>query len=166
LDTFYSAWHLVEYYRYIRFFPDGMVLIYTSADEPRTAVARLKSRYSIRDPSLIYGNYRLQNNRVVIVAKRVAQRAPTMTSTQRRGGKDLPSSDIEQTMHMEFEMSDAGKKKHYQLIWAHYEIRFANKRTGDERSTILDVANDRHAYPSLVFSRVKSYTLAAEQPLK
>ena len=23
LDTFYSPWHLVEYYRYIRFFPDG-----------------------------------------------------------------------------------------------------------------------------------------------
>jgi F-box protein 9 len=24
LDTFYSPWHLVEYYRYIRFFPDGL----------------------------------------------------------------------------------------------------------------------------------------------
>ena len=26
LDTFYSPWHLVEYYRYIRFFPDGLFL--------------------------------------------------------------------------------------------------------------------------------------------
>lgn len=26
LDTFYSPWHLVEYYRYIRFFPDGSCL--------------------------------------------------------------------------------------------------------------------------------------------
>jgi F-box protein 9 len=69
-------------------------------------------------------------------------------------------------MHMEFEMSDAGKKKHHQLVWTHYEIRFENKRTGDERSTILDVSNDRHTYPSLIFSRVKSYTIAADQPLK
>jgi len=38
--------------------------LYIIADEPRVTVARLKSRYSIRDPSLIYGNYRLQNNRV------------------------------------------------------------------------------------------------------
>lgn len=28
LDTFYSPWHLVEYYRYIRFFPDGLSLIF------------------------------------------------------------------------------------------------------------------------------------------
>jgi len=38
--------------------------IFTIADEPRVAVNRLKSRYSNRDPSLIYGNYRLQTNRV------------------------------------------------------------------------------------------------------
>jgi len=25
LDAFYSPWHLVEYYRYIRFFPDGLL---------------------------------------------------------------------------------------------------------------------------------------------
>ena len=37
---------------------------YAIADEPRATVARLKSRNSIRDPSLIYGNYRLQNNQV------------------------------------------------------------------------------------------------------
>jgi len=166
LDTFYSPWHLVEYYRYIRFFPDGVVLIYTSADEPRATVGRLKSRYTLRDPSLIYGNYRLQNDRVLIMAKRTAQRTATVTSTQRRGARDQPSSEIEQTMNMEFEMSDTGKLKHHQLVWTHYEIRFSNKRTGDERSTVLDVANDRHTYPSLIFSRVKSYTSAADQPLK
>ncbi len=89
---------------------------YILADEPRVTVARLKSRYSTRDPSLICGNYRLQNNRVntsgilrtdfykylqvVIVAKRVAQRATIMSSTQRRGAKDVPPSDIEQTINM------------------------------------------------------------------
>jgi hypothetical protein len=58
------------------------------------------------------------------------------------------------------------------LISKDYLILFLNKhlflhrRTSEERSTTLDVVNDRHAYPSLIFSRVKSYTLAAEQPLK
>ena len=52
-----------------------------------------------------------------------------------------------------------------------YSLDFLNdillsRRTGEERSTLLDVVNDRHAYPSLIFSRVKSYTLASEQLLK
>lgn len=34
------------------------------ADEPRAAVARLRSRYANKEPGLIYGNYRFQNNRV------------------------------------------------------------------------------------------------------
>lgn len=163
LDAFYSPWHLVEYFRYIRFFPDGMVMTYTSADEPRAAVARLKSRYTSKEPGLLCGNYRLQNNRVVIVAKRVTQRSTG--NIQRRGGRDNPPSDIEQTMRMEFEMADAGKKKHHQLVWTHYEIRFTNLRTGDERTTTLDIT-DRHTYPPLIFSRVKSYTVAAEHILK
>ncbi|CAM4761420.1 unnamed protein product [Rotaria magnacalcarata] len=166
LDTFYSPWHLVEYYRYMRFFPDGIVVIYTSAEEPRTSVARLKNRYSIRDPALLYGNYRLQNDRVIIVAKRNTQRTLTINNPQRRGVRDAQISDIEQIMNMEFEMCDAGKKKHHQLTWTHYEIKSIDKRTGDERSNLLDAANDRHAYPPLIFSRVKSYSLASEQLLK
>lgn len=63
-------------------------------------------------------------------------------------------------------MCDAGKKKHYQLKWTHYEMIFRNIKTGDERSTLLDVVNDHHVYPPLTFSRVKSYTFSAEQPLK
>jgi len=27
LDSFYSPWHLVEYFRYIRFFPDGLCFV-------------------------------------------------------------------------------------------------------------------------------------------
>ncbi|CAF0918661.1 unnamed protein product [Adineta ricciae] len=166
LDPFYSSWHLVEYYRYIRFFPDGIVLIYTSADEPRSTVGRLKSRYSIRDSSLLYGNYRLQSNRVLIVAKRTGQPNTMVTNIQRRGGRNIPAPDIDQTMHMEFEMCSTGKRKHNQLTWVHYEIRSIDKRTGIESSSLLDVVDDRHNFPPLVFSRVKSYTVSSEQPLK
>lgn len=165
LDTFYSPWHLVEYYRYIRFFPDGMVMIYTSADEPRITVARLKSRFTSKEPGIIYGNYRFQSNRVVIFANRVAQRSTIATNAHRRGGRENQPSDVDQIIHMEFEMADVAKKKHHQLVWTHYEIQFKNRRTGDERTSTLDVA-DRNTYPNLIFSRVKSYTLAAEQFLK
>lgn len=130
------------------------------AEEPRNIVARLKSRSSARDPSLIQGNYRLQNDRVsmttglhahrstfvqiLIMAKRGAQRSSTGVSTQRRNARDAPTSDIEQIIHMvrrirppefvrdfclhqEFEICDAGKRKHQQLMWTHYSIKFVNK---------------------------------------
>lgn len=44
LDNFYQPWHLVEYYRYLRFFADGSVLFLTSPDEPKIVVSKLKSR--------------------------------------------------------------------------------------------------------------------------
>ena len=36
MDRSYSPYHLVEYYRYLRFFPDGTVTTCTSADDPQT----------------------------------------------------------------------------------------------------------------------------------
>lgn len=44
LDNFYQPWHLVEYYRYLRFFADGSVLFLTSPDEPKLIVSKLKTR--------------------------------------------------------------------------------------------------------------------------
>lgn len=44
LDNFYQPWHLVEYYRYLRFFADGTVYFLTTPDEPKLIVGKLKSR--------------------------------------------------------------------------------------------------------------------------
>jgi hypothetical protein len=44
LDNFYQPWHLVEYYRYLRFFADGSVYFLTTPDEPKLIVVKLKSR--------------------------------------------------------------------------------------------------------------------------
>ncbi|KAK2113872.1 F-box only protein 9 [Saguinus oedipus] len=44
LDGFYRAWHQVEYYRYIRFFPDGHVMMLTTPEEPQSIVPRLRTR--------------------------------------------------------------------------------------------------------------------------
>ena len=35
MDRNYSPYHLVEYYRYMRFFPDGTVQAITSSDDPQ-----------------------------------------------------------------------------------------------------------------------------------
>ncbi|XP_036405051.1 F-box only protein 9 isoform X4 [Megalops cyprinoides] len=52
LDGFYRAWHQVEYYRYLRFFPDGQVMMLTTPEDPLITVPRLRSRNSRRLQSI------------------------------------------------------------------------------------------------------------------
>lgn len=91
-DQFYKPWHLVEYFRYlrfvpgetalgwgsrswcllilfiIRFFPDGRVLSLTTAEEPVSSVGLLKGRTPPpRHPPVFVGYYRLVDRTVSIV---------------------------------------------------------------------------------------------------
>ena len=64
LDFYYRPFHLVEYYRYMRFFIDGTVVVHTSADEPVTAIPRLKLKHGGGNPSVSVGHYRLAGDKV------------------------------------------------------------------------------------------------------
>lgn len=55
-DQFYRPVHLVVYYRYIRFFPDGSVLVMQSTDEPAHTVAKLQ--HNKNRPDILKGNYK------------------------------------------------------------------------------------------------------------
>lgn len=51
-DQSYRPVHLVEYYRYIRFFPDRTVIVNTSADEPSIIVGKMQRN------NFMKGNYK------------------------------------------------------------------------------------------------------------
>lgn len=57
LDNFYRPWHLVEYYRYLRFFPDQTVLFLTSPDEPKLTVSKLKTPNQVSSTTNLGSNY-------------------------------------------------------------------------------------------------------------
>ncbi|GAB5571618.1 F-box only protein 9 isoform X1 [Prionailurus iriomotensis] len=61
LDGFYRAWHQVEYYRYIRFFPDGHMMMLTTPEEPQSIVPRLRTR-NTRTDAILLGHYRLSQD--------------------------------------------------------------------------------------------------------
>lgn len=61
LDGFYRAWHQVEYYRYMRFFPDGHVMMLTTPEEPPSIVPRLRTR-NTRTDAILLGHYRLSQD--------------------------------------------------------------------------------------------------------
>lgn len=60
-DQFYRPWHLVEYFRYLRFFPDGRVLMLTSSDEVQSCVNSLKNP-TPKNPSVLVGRHVYDNN--------------------------------------------------------------------------------------------------------
>jgi F-box protein 9 len=83
LDSFYSPWHLVEYYRYLRFFSNGTVLFLTSPDEPKITVSKLKtlinlnqpgggmnSNFTTNDHCILKGNWKILKNIVSIVIQK------------------------------------------------------------------------------------------------
>ncbi|XP_053291922.1 F-box only protein 9 isoform X2 [Pleuronectes platessa] len=48
LDGFYKSVHHVEYYRYLRFFPDGKVMMLTTPEVPLSIIPRLRTRNTRR----------------------------------------------------------------------------------------------------------------------
>lgn len=149
-DQFYRPWHLVTYYRYLRFFPDGTVLMLTTPDEPHQSVSLLKNR---NGKTPLSGHYRLKDDRVILV---VQDQKKTAVKKGKNVSNKWQHENGEQTFHLEFQILNGNnKRKHMQLVWKYYDIFIENKN-GTVSKSGFDIVNSR--FPPLWFSRVKSYT--------
>ncbi|KAJ8942964.1 hypothetical protein NQ318_016739 [Aromia moschata] len=158
-DQFYQPWHLVAYYRYLRFFPEGSVLMLTSAEDPAQSVNLLKRR-DARSP-VLSGYYRLKDDKVTLVVQR--QDTKIITQGFKRNARRRDNQEnAEQTFHMELEIKTHRKKRHVQLVWTHYSV-FTKNKHGDDSTCNFDLVTNR--FPPLWFSRVKSFTAESENPL-
>lgn len=57
-DQFYRPIHLVEYYRYLRFFTNGQVLMLTTPDDPTQTVHKLRDVGPSGRNEMLRGHYR------------------------------------------------------------------------------------------------------------
>lgn len=159
LDGFYRAWHQVEYYRYLRFFPDGQVMMLTTPDEPQVTVPQLRSR-NARMESVLVGHYRLsqdtdnQTKVFVVVAKRKEEKS--------RFNKRIPVNDAEHSFHVGLQLASGGRQRFNKLIWIHHSCQITYRSTGETVVTAFDMDK---MYTPLFFARVKSYTSFSERPL-
>ncbi|XP_015588407.1 F-box only protein 9 isoform X2 [Cephus cinctus] len=158
-DQFYRPWHLVEYFRYLRFFPEGRVLMLTSAEEMQTCVNSLKNRIP-RNSSVLIGHYRLHDDRVTLILKK--QETKGSNNAYRKKRREPMHDSGEQTFHVEFSIQNHQKRVNSQLTWLRYNI-FTKYRNGQEGNMYLNLSG---RYPPFKFSRVKSYTLESEAPLQ
>ncbi|XP_073991719.1 F-box only protein 9 isoform X2 [Rhodnius prolixus] len=162
-DQFYRPWRIVIYFRYLRFFVDGRVLMLTTPDEPAGVVGLLRPDcWCCKSGRIAHGYYRLvEDNTVSIVlggnngtnASSAVGQPPKSRSNNYNSGH---------TFHMELEITSPRKKRrHNQLIWRGYSV--FTRANGIETRTPFDLPASR--YPPFWFSRVKSYNAETLHPL-
>ncbi|EDW59178.1 F-box only protein 9 [Drosophila virilis] len=159
-DQFYRPLQLVEYYRYIRFLPDGKVLMMTNADEPAQGVNKLKQIYHTR-PDVLRGRYRLFGSTVTLVLQKTQQ--ARATAQRHRRGSLLPGEEEGNNTQyvIELRIMNSPKRRFAQLVWSNYTL--VQQRNKVETSSEFELTAAK--YPPLWFSAVKSYHLDADAPL-
>uniref|UniRef100_A0A665XAC3 F-box only protein n=1 Tax=Echeneis naucrates TaxID=173247 RepID=A0A665XAC3_ECHNA len=165
LDGFYRAWHHVEFYRYLRFFPDGHVIMLTTPEDPLAVVPRLRTRNTRMD-SILLGHYRLsqetdnQTKVFAVVCKKKEEKKPT--NLKNRFCRRNPAPEAEHSFHVGLHLAARGRQSFSKLVWIHHSCHITYKLTGETVVTSFDL--DR-MYTPFFFARVKSYTAFSEQPL-
>jgi len=163
-DQLYRPWHFVEYYRYLRFFPDGEVLFLTCSEDPVAALPLLRDKNHPRNSTALKGLYNVYGNNVAAVVKPMS--IPPSTPGFSRGKKaDLPKQQT--SFHIELEICATKNRHNCVLKWIHHGV-FITKtvlgRPSNVAATSLELIPTK--YPPLLFSRVKSYTGKAEKILE
>lgn len=157
-DQFYRPWYLIDYYRYLRFFADGVVLMWTTPDEPAACVSQLKSRQRLA-PGALPGHYRLVGDKVVIVVKKSNDKKPAQTTNTRFRSRRKETHEHHDTIyHLELQLRSVRNRNNWQLQWRGYRVS-----TRKEQWTQFELSPAK--FPPFAFSRVRAYTAETHAPL-
>lgn len=165
LDGFYRAWHQVDYYRYLRFFPDGQVMMLTTPEEPQSIVPRLRTK-NTRTDAILLGHYRLSQDtdnqtKVFAVMTKKKEEKP-MDYHKFRYFCRVAVQETDHSFHVGLQLTSSGRQKFNKLIWIHHSCHITYKSTGETAVSSFDIDK---MYTPLFFARVKSFTAFSERPL-
>lgn len=83
----------------MRFFPGGKVLMLTTPDEPANTVGHLKS-FATKNSAMMSGHYRIQQDRVILIVKRMRGPNKIKDAVRHRRRKEADSDTDEQTFQI------------------------------------------------------------------
>lgn len=158
-DQFYRPVQLVEYYRLIRFLPDGNLYMMTSADDLQTSVNKMKNKtFAIQSKDILKGRYSYQDSVLLIIIKKQSSRSNTKFKR-----KEQVTNDGEYTFFLELEIqSTSQKRKFNKLIWKNYSIN----QLGSENDVVSEFdLRSASKYPPFFFSPVKSFFINSNECL-
>jgi len=159
----YRAWHVVEYHRFVRFFPGGRLLMVTSADDdPALVMKQMNNRISCSLQGAMMGDYRLVDGIVVCSLKKPKDATKKPAARFRRNRRDaLKYYDVpEQEFHLEFYIKGFDFKS---LHWKCYNIT-SKYKSGQEQLSEFDVTNQNN-YPRMQFTPVTTYHFETDSHL-
>lgn len=155
-DVSYRPCYLVEYYRYLRFFPDGIALMLTTPLEPPQCLPKLRFRRP-KDQLVLQGHYRISGSQVSIVFKRTY-----LQDNENIKNRNKHKMFSEQKFDINLEIREFNGKKNHQLLWNLYSVNFS-RNNGPEMISTFDLSPNN--FPPFWYSRVKSFTAESESPL-
>ncbi|BFZ21038.1 hypothetical protein BsWGS_24077 [Bradybaena similaris] len=161
MDSFYRPFHLVEYFRYVRFFPDGQVLMLVSPEDPIQSLPKLRYRSS-KTAGILRGGYRMSDFKVTCVLKRIKSE-PANNNRYKRHRQAANQNEVEMSYSVEFDVMSCGKRTNAQLAWHSYAVTSVQRSSGEEVTSNFDL--NKRTFPALIFSRVRSYMSASTEPL-
>ncbi|KAM9154586.1 F-box only protein 9 isoform 2-T2 [Pangshura tecta] len=165
LDGFYRAWHQVEYYRYMRFFPDGQVMMLTTPEDPQSIVPRLRTK-NTRTDAILLGHYRLSQDtdnqtKVFAVLMKKKEEKP-IDYHKYRYFRRVSVPETEHSFHVGLQLCSSGRQRFNKLVWIHHSCNITYKSTGETAVSAFDIDK---MYTPLFFARVRSFTAFSEKPL-
>jgi len=161
----HRAWHFVEYYRFIRFFPDGKVAMVMSADDQDLVAKQMNTLKGCSNmQGVLLGDYKIVDNVLVTVLHKVKEKkkAQPLRYRKKKNKDAMVYHEVpEQDFHLEFYI----KGDFWQnLIWKDYNI-VSKYKNGNERTDSLNIKNQNN-YPKLTFRWVESYHFESNSPLQ
>ncbi|KAK6112792.1 hypothetical protein QQG55_49055 [Brugia pahangi] len=148
-DQFYRPWHIVIYYRMMRFFADGTVIMVITSEVPAQVVGLLKSK-TPRLAGVLFGHYWM-----VSQDRLAAQRTLRIHKSLH---PFLPYEILDQKFEMELHFGDGMKRRAHCVLQIFEYNCTVTYLDGKVSYSCLDTT-DHQACPPLFFSRVRSYAV-------
>ena len=140
----YRAWHIVEYSRYLRFFPGGQVIMALSSDDEAIIAKQLNTKTSgLNIPGAIMGRYKIVDDVVVCVLHKLKNAEKKKQKRRGRKEVDWGYEVPDQDFHLEFCIS-----RNKLLEWKHFSI-VSKYTNGNERVDNFEI-RDKNKYPRYV----------------
>jgi F-box protein 9 len=155
----FRAWHMVTYYRLIRLFPGGRMLMVLSADDPSLTAKLMNNRNFCSIQGGLYGEYRVVDNKLVCILHKQKHK-PVVQKFRRKRRDSMIYNDVpDQDYLLEFQIK--GKKSKL-LYWSSYQIisRYSGGRETEDMVTL-----NEQKFPRMQFTKVGSFHFESAAPL-
>ena len=158
--TIYKPCHIVKYFRYLRFFPKGIILMLVTPDNLYQSLPKLQSQKPIHS-NVIKGQYIIRGSVIYAVLKSKSNFSEDKLHYD-RVSKSKTTNLIEREYRLQFAIKNTKKGKNTKLFWLHYSliIRPCNRL---ETKNTFDLNSNR--LPSFHYKKVKNFISYSYNPL-